>query len=238
MTVAQSTLSPVLSWAQTQQAAISKDGTEKQNALREMSEVFMTMLQSASSNPLSQNDPAEGMRLIQGLVEAHSRIEEGERLKTMESALLQNNLLQASSLVGKRGQFQGNHFQVGDSKDDIAYDISKDLALKEVEISIHRADGFKIATLKGDTTAGLHSLNDKLHEMPKGRYSLHIKGTDMEGNEVPIESLITSKLDHLKFKDNRIYAGSGSNMQPVDQLKALYESDYSLLDNALSMRNL
>lgn len=223
----QSTLSPVLAWAQTQNAAISTDSNEKHNTLKEMSQVFMTMLQNASSNPLSQTDPAEGMRLIQGLVEAHSRIEEGERLKGMEKALMQNNLLQAASLVGKKGQFQGNGFQIGDTKDDIVYEIPKGQHLRSLEISVHRGDGQKINILRGSTAEGMHSLNDVLHRLPKGRYSLHVKGVDADDKEVPIDVRITAKLEHLNFKDGKIFVGAAQNLQSIDKLKALYSADYT-----------
>lgn len=213
-------ISPMQAWAEKEKLP-EKSGAHKQQ--NDLTEIFMTMLQNVSSNPLGETDPAEGIRLIQGLVDAQSRLQERKEFTEMKEALEENNLLQASNLVGKRAQFRTNAFVLSEQhRDKIAYEVPKGANLKDVTIHLFREDGMKISELKGNMASGYHNLDKLANKLPPGRYAFQVQGVDNDNKPVTLETLVTSNVDHVLFKQGKIWAGAGQNDHMINQLKGLY----------------
>jgi len=219
-----STLSPVLSWQRTQESTRS---TEEKDPLKDTSALFMTMLESASSNPLGNTDPTEGLRIMQGLVEAHSRVEEGKRLEGMEKALQENNLLQAANLVGKKATFEGNYIHHDPTADfahrsSLHYQVPSELSVQRVIAHIFDAEGKQVKAVDVPHAPGTHTLKDVMSTLEKGPYTFKLRAIDGEGGEINLTPQITAPIEKVHLEKERILVGMGPDKLPLSALKSLY----------------
>jgi hypothetical protein len=217
--------SEVLHWAQMQKVHDDPQNTSQETrrkGFKEMSGLFMSLLQNANSNPLSGGDPAEGTRLIQSMMEAYSRLEQEDHLRAMRDELRQNNLLQSAHLVGQRGTFENSSFQLGGVPDDVHIEIPEGKGETNVHIDLFRAsDGSKIGHLKDTFTSGTHTLNERLHSLKPGEYIIKAYGSSKKGEKVDVKTLITGTIDKILLKEGKIWALQGAHSVPLKQLRGL-----------------
>ncbi len=186
-----------------------------------MGSVFMTMLQN--TNPLEKSDPAEIARITQGLMDCYKSREEAGTLKNIENILREQHFLQAASFVDKKGQFVSDQFRWGDgSTDAVFYDIPS--GVQKVTIELYK-DGVRVHSVQGTAKEGRHSLEEVLKSLEAGTYRIHAWGTDQQGGEVKLTSLIAGHI-HSIHRDHQglIQASLGHSRLPIRQLQGIGET--------------
>lgn len=215
--------SSALTWAQEQKEqdkalAASQD---KKSYLKANIEVMTALLKSVSSNPL-ESDGVEGIRVLQGLVESISRMQQEDTLKSMDARIAESNFLNAAALVGRKGEFVSHNFKVGtDSQDEVFYEVPSGIPVDELVIELYGPSGGKIAQLEGPKEVGRHDMKNILKNLHPGAYSFQVLGADEAGERVNIQHLVSSRVDSIKKDSSGLMARVGNTFEPLSHLKGV-----------------
>ena len=223
---------PLQMWAAQQGKPNNPQDDNKETI--DMTELFMTMLQSVSANPLQEGNIADSIRVIQDLVRTRASIEEGQRLKSMSDALQANNRLQSSTLVGKMGEFNAGEFQVrSGSIPGVAYEVPEGSNFKSLHAELFDASGRKLSQFEASPESGYHSLGEQLGRLPDGNYSIQAFGVTQDDQIRTVPAISTAPISRVFFKEGNIFIDSGGTVYPFDALKGLYPDPTASLPSML-----
>ena len=226
-----------------EERAASQERADHAKEIHGTSSFLMHLLQNVSSNPMEAPDPAQATRLLQGLGESISRVDQDKKmvdlLQDIKQSLQLNGFLQASKSLGngERATFLRDTFQISaHAPDGVSYEIPEGSLPAEVRIDIFNSKGQKVHTTPGETTTGKHALDTLVASLKPGTYRIQAIGVDAKEELVEIHTLVTSPVKSLENRGEEIWA-SFENDTPATSLRKLREI-YSQTESISKLANL
>jgi flagellar basal-body rod modification protein FlgD len=116
---------------------------------------------------------------------------------------LSNNTQEAIRFVGRDIVAKGDALHWDEAGiAPVRYSIQDDA--ESVSANIYDANGEVVRTMKLEGKAGLHQfqwdgLNDAGRELAPGEYTVSVTATDLEENEVPVDTFVRGHVDGIRF---------------------------------------
>ena len=202
MAIIDKTLSNVTSQQSANQAS---DVTAKTKELGKNDFLQMLVAQLQNQDPLN---PMDGTDFVAQLATFSSL----EQLTNMNSQLNQLGLYQttmtntqAVNLLGKEVTVnQSNGFQVNGSTADFSYNLA--LPAERVSIAIYDSSGKEVDRIDaGKQGLGLQTMTWAKGNNADGVYSYIVNAYDVNGDRIPVETMMTGKVTAVQYRDNAIY---------------------------------
>lgn len=202
MAIIDKTLSNVTSQQSANQAS---NVTAKTKELGKNDFLQMLVAQLQNQDPLN---PMDGTDFVAQLATFSSL----EQLTNMNSQLNQLGLYQttmtntqAVNLLGKEVTVnQSNGFQVNGSTADFSYNLA--LPAERVSIAIYDSSGKEVDRIDaGKQGLGLQTMTWAKGNNADGVYSYIVNAYDVNGDRIPVETMMTGKVTAVQYRDNAIY---------------------------------
>jgi flagellar basal-body rod modification protein FlgD len=187
------------------QIASQADKAAKTKSLGKDDFLQMLVAQLQNQDPLS---PMDGTDFVAQLATFSSL----EQLTNMNSQLAMQGLYQATmintqavNLLGKEVTVsQDNGFQVSGNAADFSYNLI--VPAENVSIVIYDSSGKAVDRIEaGKQEAGLQTMTWSRGSNAEGLYSYGVEAYDINGNRLPVETMMTGNVTAVQYRNNAIY---------------------------------
>lgn len=167
---------------------------------------FMKLLLAQMKN----QDPLEPMESTQFAAQL-AQFSSLEQLTNMNTELTNQGVnqmtigyAQSVNMIGKEAIVQnGNTIKVDGSTAEVNYRLGSDAA--EVVISIYNESGSLVKTVEGTgLTAGINKTTLDCSDLATGEYTFKVSATDISGQSVTADTMISGLVTAAHFKNNTI----------------------------------
>lgn len=220
---------------------ISADTSGTLDALNQPGDVlaqedFLLLLVTQLSNqdPLNPMDGQEFAAQLAQFSSLEQLIGIGDQLtdnNTVSGLLAQSmNSGVAAGLIGKEVEAEGHDIIVSDGKtSEISYELGE--AASNISIEIKDASGQLIRTIDvGQRSQGEHEFkwdgkDAEGNDVANGKYTIDLKATDSDGNDVNSRSFMKGKADRITFGPEGILVWIGQTSIPLGSVRSVGSSE-------------
>ena len=188
--------------ANTNTANTTSSSTTKTLGKNDFLKMLVAQLQNQDPlNPLDGTDFAAQLAQFSSL----------EQLTTMNAQLGSLGLyqmtasnVQAVNLIGKEISALGaNSVTIDNASANLSYELPGDA--KSVVVNIYNEAGELVKTIEnGQQKEGVNSVTLRSSDVSPGNYTFAVEATDVAGNSLPVNTMVTGKVTAVHFKDNDI----------------------------------
>jgi flagellar basal-body rod modification protein FlgD len=195
--------------------------------LADQFDTFLLLLttQLKNQDPLSPMDANQFTQQLVQFTGVEQAIKTNEALSQLVSMMRGDQLNRGIEYLGAEVEARADTIRLGpDGGTQAFYRLGQSAA--EVAIGVYDEAGDLVATMTGETEAGLHDVqwdgrDQTGARLPEGLYRIEVHALDSAGESVPVDTTIAGTVDGVELIGERLMLSVHGVLLPVETLTAI-----------------
>lgn len=210
------------------------EATEKRINDQKKSFLKLLTIQLQNQDPTNPMDTNQMAAQIFTMTSLEQQLESNRILEKIHDLLLNQQIAQPSSNIGKAAYYEGNTFKLTDGKAEFDYIIDNKVDSAKLEIKNGLGQTVYEAPLNisfGTNTFEWNGEDRNGKKLADGNYNISITAIDFEKNPVTVKTFMHGKIDGIISEKNDFKFSIDGKEIDKDKIKAIKESSASSISS-------